>query len=311
MTTLALIFPGQGSQKPGMGKSLAENFRAAKDVFAEVDEALSQKLSALMFDGPADELTLTANAQPALMAVSVAAFRVLREEAGLDLARAAGLAGHSLGEYSAHACAGTFDLSTTARLLRIRGDAMQSAMPVGEGAMAAILGLDIEAVEAVAKRTGVEIANDNCPGQVVISGPSGAIDKACAAAKEAGAKRALKLDVSAAFHSQGMKPAEERMAEALAEARINEPARPVIANIDQTAVSSADDVRRTLTAQVTGRVRWQDCVHDLCERGAGTFLELGAGKVLSGLVRKIEPEARAGNFGEAGDLDAAAALIGE
>jgi [acyl-carrier-protein] S-malonyltransferase len=309
MSSLALLFPGQGSQKPGMGRDLADNHDVARRVFEEVDEALSQKLSALMFDGPADELTLTTNAQPALMACSVAAFRVLKEEAGLSLDNVVGLAGHSLGEYSAHACAGSFDLATAAKLLRVRGDAMQSAMPVGEGAMAAILGLDIDKLASLLEGSDAEIANDNCPGQVVISGPAAAIDKACDAAKKAGAKRALKLDVSAAFHSRGMMPAQERMAEALADAKISAPARPVIANVDQADVSSPDEVRRTLTEQVTGQVRWQDCVKVLSSMDAETFLELGAGKVLAGLQKKILPETRAASFGQTSDLATAEALL--
>ncbi|MEO1040676.1 MAG: ACP S-malonyltransferase [Pseudomonadota bacterium] len=300
---LALIFPGQGSQKIGMGHDLAENFRLARDVFDEVDEALSQKLSALMFEGDQAELTLTTNAQPALMAVSVAAFRVLREEAGLSLDDVAGLAGHSLGEYSAHACAGSFDLSTTAKLLRIRGEAMQSAMPLGEGAMAAVLGLDFAAAEKVADEAGVEIANDNCPGQLVLSGPTASIEKACALAKAGGAKRALKLDVSAAFHSRGMAPAQARMADALAEVEVSDPQRPVIANIDASLVTSKDKVQSTLTAQVTGRVHWQDCVATLKAHGAEMFLELGTGKVLSGLVKKIDGSVGLANFGETKDLD--------
>ncbi|MEM7741200.1 MAG: ACP S-malonyltransferase [Pseudomonadota bacterium] len=300
---LALIFPGQGSQKIGMGYDLAENFRLARDVFDEVDEALSQKLSVLMFEGDQAELTLTTNAQPALMAVSVAAFRVLEEEAGLSLDRVSGLAGHSLGEYSAHACARSFDLTTTAKLLRIRGEAMQSAMPLGEGAMAAVLGLDFAAAEKVADEAGVEIANDNCPGQLVLSGPTAAIEQACDLAKAGGAKRALKLDVSAAFHSRGMAPAQERMADALAEAAVNDPQRPIIANIDATLVTSKDEVRSTLTAQVTGRVHWQDCIATLKEQGAELFLELGTGKVLSGLVKKIDGSAALANFGETKDLD--------
>lgn len=310
MTHLALIFPGQGSQKVGMGKDLAENFSVARQVFEEVDEALSQKLSALMFGGDQSELTMTANAQPALMACSVAAFRVLKEEAGLSLEQVTGLAGHSLGEYSAHACASSFDLTTTAKLLRIRGNAMQSAMPLGQGAMAAILGLSIEDVEKVAKEAGVEIANDNCPGQVVISGRAEAIDRACDAAKEAGAKRALKLDVSAAFHSQGMMPAQEKMEEALGEAKVSAPTKPVVANVDASLVTDPGEVRRTLTAQVSGRVRWQDCVRKLEGEGATTFLELGAGKVLSGLVKKIASDVRIGNFGETKELDAVKELLG-
>lgn len=310
MAHLALIFPGQGSQKVGMGKDLADNFAQARRVFEEVDEALSQKLSALMFEGPQDELTLTANAQPALMACSVAAFRVLKEEAGLSLDQVTGLAGHSLGEYSAHACAGSFDLSTTAKLLRVRGDAMQSAMPVGEGAMAAVLGLSLEDAEKVAEEAGVEVANDNCPGQVVLSGSAAGIDRACQLAKDRGAKRALKLDVSAAFHSKAMMPAQERMEEALAAASVSGPAKPVVANIDQTLVTDADEVRRTLAGQVTGRVRWQDCIAKLKDEGAETFLELGAGKVLTGLMKKIAPELRAGNFGETKELEAAREFVG-
>lgn len=310
MPHLALIFPGQGSQKIGMGKDLAENFAVARDVFEEVDEALSQKLSALMWEGEQAELTLTTNAQPALMACSVAAFRVLKEEAGLSLDSVVGLAGHSLGEYSAHACAGSFDLSTTAKLLRTRGDAMQSAMPVGEGAMAAILGLALEDLENLTAEAGAEIANDNCPGQVVISGPTAAIDAACVAAKEAGAKRALKLDVSAAFHSSGMGPAQEAMAAALADAAVTAPAKPVVANVDQTLVTDPADVRRTLTEQVTGRVRWQDCIRVLSEQGAETFLEVGAGKVLTGMMKKIDGSKATGNFGETKELDAAKEKLG-
>ena len=310
MTHLALIFPGQGSQKVGMGKDLADNFAVARDVFQEVDEALSQKLSALMWDGPQDELTLTANAQPALMACSVAAFRVLKEEAGLSLDQAVGLAGHSLGEYSAHACAGSFDLTTTAKLLRVRGDAMQSAMPVGEGAMAAILGLSLEDLEKVTQEAGAEIANDNCPGQVVISGRAAAIEAACDAAKATGAKRALKLDVSAAFHSSGMMPAQEVMAEALAGADISPLTKPVVANVDQSLVTDPADVRRTLTEQVTGRVRWQDCIRTLSEQGAELFLELGAGKVLTGMMKKIDSTKRAGNFGETKELATVQELLG-
>ncbi|MEM9810312.1 MAG: ACP S-malonyltransferase [Pseudomonadota bacterium] len=302
-TNLALIFPGQGSQKIGMGKDLAENFALARRVFEEVDEALSQKLSALMFDGDQAELTLTTNAQPALMAVSVAAFRVLCDEFGLSLDHVTGLAGHSLGEYSAHACAGSFDLTTTAKLLRIRGEAMQSAMPLGEGAMAAVLGLDFEAAETLAQEADVEIANDNCPGQLVLSGPTAAIDKACALAKAAGAKRTLKLDVSAAFHSRGMAPAQDRMAEALEDAQISAPSRLVVANVDASLVQSPQEVRRTLTEQVTGRVRWQDCVQKLKAEGAERFLEVGSGKVLSGLVKKIDRDARLANFGALSDRD--------
>lgn len=305
----ALIFPGQGSQKVGMGQDLAENFAVARTVFEEVDDAISQKLSALMFNGSQQDLTLTTNAQPALMAVSVAAYRVLEEEAGLSLDQVAGLAGHSLGEYSAHACGGSLDLSTTAKLLRLRGEAMQSAMPVGEGAMAAVLGLSLEVAEAVAQETDVEIANDNCPGQVVLSGPTAAMEAACDLAKQKGAKRAMLLPVSAAFHSQAMMPAQERMAEALASAAIATPTKPIVANIDQTLVTTPDDARRTLTEQVTGRVRWQDCIATLKDQGAEIFLELGTGKVLTGLLKKIDADKQTGHFGETKDLDAAKDLL--
>ncbi|MEM9233999.1 MAG: ACP S-malonyltransferase, partial [Pseudomonadota bacterium] len=243
-TKLSLIFPGQGSQAVGMGVALAEAYPVARTVFDEVDDALGQKLSRLMAEGPMEELTLTANTQPALMAVSVAAHRVLAEE-GLLPPAIRSMAGHSLGEYSAYCAAGAISLSDTAKLLRIRGDAMQAAVPVGEGAMAAIIGLDMDKVTEVATTTGAEIANDNAPGQVVISGSKPAVEAACVAAKEAGAKRALPLPVSAPFHSTLMGPARDRMAEALADAEIKAPAVPVFSNVTTEKVIDPAEIRRT------------------------------------------------------------------
>ncbi len=300
---LSLIFPGQGSQAVGMGVALAETYPAAKAVFDEVDEALGQNLSALMKDGPMEELTLTANTQPALMAVSVAAFRVLQGE-GLSLSAVKSMAGHSLGEYSAYCAAGAISLTDTAKLLRIRGDAMQAAVPVGEGAMAAIIGLDMEKLGAITSETGAEIANDNAPGQIVISGAKAAVDAACVAAKEAGAKRALPLPVSAPFHSTLMGPAAERMAEALAGADIKPPAVPVFSNVLVEPVTEPDVIRRTLTEQVTGRVRWTESIAAMEADGTTLFLEVGAGKVLSGLVKRIASDAKAINFAGPDDLDA-------
>ncbi|WP_370339727.1 ACP S-malonyltransferase [Parvularcula marina] len=300
---LSLIFPGQGSQAVGMGVALAETYPAAKAVFDEVDEALGQNLSALMKDGPMEELTLTANTQPALMAVSVAAFRVLQGE-GLSLSAVKSMAGQSLGEYSAYCAAGAISLTDTAKLLRIRGDAMQAAVPVGEGAMAAIIGLDMEKLGAITSETGAEIANDNAPGQIVISGAKAAVDAACVAAKEAGAKRALPLPVSAPFHSTLMGPAAERMAEALAGADIKPPAVPVFSNVLVEPVTEPDVIRRTLTEQVTGRVRWTESIAAMEADGTTLFLEVGAGKVLSGLVKRIASDAKAINFAGPDDLDA-------
>lgn len=299
---LSLIFPGQGSQAVGMGAALAEAYPAAKAVFDEVDEALGQNLFALMKDGPMEELTLTANTQPALMGVSIAAWRVLQEE-GLSLKMVRSMAGHSLGEYSAYCAASALSLSDTAKLLRIRGNAMQDAVPVGEGGMAAIIGLEMAQLIDIAETTGVDIANDNAPGQVVISGPKDAIEAACMAAKEAGAKRALPLPVSAPFHSSLMAPARERMAEALAEAAISEPAVPVFSNVTTGKITDPDDIRRTLTEQVTDRVRWTDSITAMEADGTDTFLEVGTGKVLTGLVKRIAKDARGLSFGDPKDLD--------
>ncbi|CAJ0887093.1 [acyl-carrier-protein] S-malonyltransferase [freshwater sediment metagenome] len=307
----AFIFPGQGSQAVGMGKSLAENFAPARAVFEEVDAALSQKLSALMFEGPETELTLTANAQPALMAVSLAAIRVLEAECGLDLSRdAAFVAGHSLGEYSALAAAGALSISDTAKLLRIRGDAMQKAVPVGEGAMAALLGAELDqareiaAAAAAAQGAVCQVANDNGGGQVVISGAKTAVEKAMDIAKEKGIKRAVLLPVSAPFHCALMQPAADAMAEALAGAAISAPCVPVVANVTAAPVSDPETIRRLLVEQVTGAVRWRECVAWIASQGVLKFVECGSGKVLAGLLKRIAPGATGISVGGPADLDA-------
>ncbi len=307
----AFIFPGQGSQAVGMGKALAESFAPARAVFEEVDAALSQKLSTLMFDGPEAELTLTANAQPALMAVSLAAIRVLEAECGLDLSRdAAFVAGHSLGEYSALAAAGALTVSDTAKLLRIRGDAMQKAVPVGEGAMAALLGADLDqareisAAAAAAQGAVCQVANDNGGGQVVISGAKTAVEKAMDIAKEKGIKRAVLLPVSAPFHCALMQPAADAMAQALAGAAIAAPCVPVVANVTAAPVSDPETIRRLLVEQVTGAVRWRECVAWIADQGVTKFVECGSGKVLAGLLKRIAPGATAVSVGGPGDLDA-------
>jgi len=283
-----------------MGKDLAEAFAAARAVFEEVDDALKQKLSKLMFEGPAEELTLTANAQPALMAHSIAVLRVLESEAKLDFGKHVSfVAGHSLGEYSALAAAGTFSLSDAARLLRLRGQAMQAAVPVGEGAMAALLGLDAPAAEEVAaqarkspegKDEVCDFANDNAPGQVVVSGAKAAVERALDIAKAKGAKRAVLLPVSAPFHCALMKPAADAMAEALANTKMAPPKVPLVANVTAAQVSDPETIRDLLVKQVTGRVRWRECVSYMKAQGVAQLYELGAGKVLSGLVKRIEPD---------------------
>jgi [acyl-carrier-protein] S-malonyltransferase len=290
----AFVFPGQGSQTVGMGKALADAFAPARAVFAEVDDALGQKLSQVIFEGPAEELTLTANTQPALMAVSLATMRVLEAEAGLDLKQDARfVAGHSLGEYSALAAAGALSIADTARLLRIRGDAMQKAVPVGEGAMAALLGLDFEqAVEIARDAAQGEVcdpANDNGGGQVVVSGTKAAVERAVALATERGAKRAVMLPVSAPFHCALMAPAAEAMREALAGAIINAPAVPVVANVEAGAISDPEAIRDALVRQVTGTVRWRESVAFMADQGVTQFFEIGAGKVLTGLAKRIAP----------------------
>ncbi|WP_089175246.1 ACP S-malonyltransferase [Bosea sp. AS-1] len=307
--TTAFIFPGQGSQVVGMGKSLAETFPAAKAVFDEVDAALSQKLSAVMWEGPSEELTLTANAQPALMAVSLAVVRVLESEAGLDLKRdAAFVAGHSLGEYSALAAAGTFSIGDAARLLRVRGDAMQKAVPAGQGAMAALLGAELdlarEIATAAAQGEVCEAANDNGGGQVVLSGAKAAIDRAIALATERGVKRAMLLPVSAPFHCALMQPAADAMRKALAKVTMQAPVVPVMANVGAAPLSDPDAIRASLVAQVTGTVRWRECVQAMAAAGVTDFVELGSGKVLAGLVKRIAAGATTASVGTADDIAA-------
>ncbi|UIJ70303.1 ACP S-malonyltransferase [Aurantimonas sp. HBX-1] len=288
---MALVFPGQGSQSVGMGRTLFDSFAESRAVFEEVDEALGEKLSTLIFEGPDDQLTLTANAQPALMAVSIAALRALEAE-GFSLSEARFVAGHSLGEYSALAAAGAITVADTARLLRIRGTAMQAAVPQGEGAMAAILGLDAEAVlalcAAAAEGEVCEPANDNGGGQIVISGNRAAIDRAVAMAPERGAKRAIPLSVSAPFHCRLMQPAAERMQAALAETAIAAPSVPVISNVTATPTSQPDEIRERLVRQVTGQVRWRESVEFLAREGVTKLVEIGSGRVLSGLARRID-----------------------
>ncbi|QFU16196.1 ACP S-malonyltransferase [Microvirga thermotolerans] len=305
----AFIFPGQGSQAVGMGKALAENFPQARAVFDEVDDALSQKLSTLMWEGPADDLTLTANAQPALMAVSLAAMRVLEAEAGLDLkAQAAFVAGHSLGEYSALAAAGSLSVADTARLLRIRGNAMQSAVPVGQGAMAALLGLEYEAALEVAREAAqgevCDAANDNGGAQVVVSGHKAAVERAVAIAQGKGAKRAVMLNVSAPFHSALMAPAAEAMREALATVAVHAPAVPLVANVTAAPVTDPDAIREGLVRQVTGTVRWRESVAFMAAQGVESFVEVGSGKVLTGLVKRIAPGATGSAVGTPEDVAA-------
>lgn len=307
--TIAFIFPGQGSQTPGMGKSLHDAFGPAREVFQEVDEALGEKLSKLIFEGPDDQLTLTANAQPALMAVSMAAMRALEREFGVKPAKAAYFAGHSLGEYSALAAAGALTVSDAARLLRTRGNAMQAAVPVGEGAMAALIGkVDValaEEIAAAGQSAGVVVvANDNNVGNVVISGSKAGVDAALAAAKEKGA-RAIPLNVSAPFHSPLMQPAADVMAEALAKVEIAPLVEPLVANVTARPVSEPATIRKLLVEQVTGRVRWRESMEWMAGAGGVTrFVEVGAGRQLSGMVKRSTPDAAAIALNEPGDLEA-------
>ncbi|MEX2691156.1 ACP S-malonyltransferase [Rhizobium mongolense] len=311
--TVAFTFPGQGSQAVGMGKELAENFSEARSVFEEVDDALEEKLSTIMFEGPEDTLTLTANAQPALMAVSLAVVRVLQAK-GLDLkSKVSYVAGHSLGEYSALCAAGTFSLAETARLLRIRGNAMQAAVPVGVGAMAAIIGLehaDVVAVcEAASAAGACQIANDNGGGQIVISGEKAAVEKGAALATEKGAKRAILLPVSAPFHSSLMAPAAEAMREALAGVSKSNPVVPLIANVRAAPVTDADEIARLLVEQVTGQVRWRETVEWFTANNVTTLYELGSGKVLTGLARRIDKTVNGIAVNTPADIDAAVAAL--
>jgi [acyl-carrier-protein] S-malonyltransferase len=305
----AFIFPGQGSQAVGMGKALADAFPQAKAVFDEVDEALSQKLSTIMWEGPAEELTLTANTQPALMAVSLAAIRVLEAEAGLDLEKhAAFVAGHSLGEYSALAAAGSLSISDTARLLRIRGNAMQNAVPVGQGAMAALLGLEYDAALEVAREAAqgevCDAANDNGGAQVVVSGHKAAVERAVAIAQTRGAKRAVMLAVSAPFHCALMQPAADAMREALGTVTVNAPAVPVVANVEAAPIADPAAIRDALVRQVTGTVRWRESVAHMAAQGVEAFYEIGSGKVLTGLVKRIASGASATAIGTPEDVAA-------
>lgn len=311
--TIAFTFPGQGSQAVGMGKDLAENFAEARAVFEEVDEALGEKLSDVMFNGHEDKLTLTANAQPALMAVSMAVIRVL-EAKGLDLkAKVAYVAGHSLGEYSALCAAGTFSISDTARLLRIRGNAMQAAVPVGVGAMAAIIGLEHADVQAICEEAAAigscQIANDNGGGQLVISGEKSAVEKAAGLATDKGAKRAILLPVSAPFHSKLMAPAADAMREALAGVKKANPVVPVIANVRAAPVTDAEEIAALLVEQVTGQVRWRETVEWFAANGVTTLYELGAGKVLTGLARRIDKNINGVSVNGPADIDAAIAAL--
>ena len=294
--TRAFLFPGQGSQAVGMGKVLADAFTSARQTFQEVDDALSQKLSRIMWEGPESDLTLTENAQPAIMATSLAIVRILQKEGGLDLARHARLvAGHSLGEYSALCAAGAFSLADTARLLKIRGQAMQSAVPVGEGAMIALIGADIETAEAVAKDAAAEggicvVANDNAPGQVVLSGSKDAMDRVADIAKAKGVKRAIPLSVSAPFHCPLMQPAADAMRDALAKVTIRPLAVPVLANVTAAEAAEPEMVRRLLVEQVTSRVRWRESILALKGLGVETTVELGGSKVLTGMVKRIDKD---------------------
>jgi [acyl-carrier-protein] S-malonyltransferase len=312
--TVAFIFPGQGSQAAGMGKALAENFAAARAVFDEVDTALGQKLSQVMWEGPEADLTLTENAQPALMAVSMAVMRVLEAEHGITVANTAQfVAGHSLGEYSALAAAGTFSIADAARLLKIRGRAMQSATPVGIGAMAALLGLDFAAASAVAAEAAqgdvCQAANDNSDGQVVVSGHKAAVERSLDIAKARGAKRAILLPVSAPFHCALMQPAADVMADALSKVTMNAPVVPVVANVGAAPLSDPALIRASLVTQVTGTVRWRECVAYMAAHGIDRFYEIGTGKVLTGLSKKNAPDAAASAINTPEDIASAAALI--
>ncbi|WP_274629414.1 ACP S-malonyltransferase [Arvimicrobium flavum] len=310
--SIAFTFPGQGSQSVGMGKALAEAFPEARRVFDEVDDALGEKLSQVMWEGPEDRLTLTANAQPGLMAVSMAALQAL-EAQGVSLKdKVAYVAGHSLGEYSALCAAGTFSLADTARLLRIRGNAMQEAVPAGEGAMAAILGLEQQAVEDACREAGgpCQVANDNGGGQLVISGAKAAVEEAARLCTDKGAKRALMLQVSAPFHSALMGPAADAMRDALAKVGKRAPIVPVVCNVSVNPVTDPDEIVKRLVEQVTGRVRWRETVEWFAANGVTTLYEIGSGKVLSGLAKRIAKDVSTANVSTPADVEAAAAALG-
>jgi [acyl-carrier-protein] S-malonyltransferase len=312
----AFIFPGQGSQAVGMGKALAEAFAGARELFQEVDDALNQRLSKLMWEGPEGDLVLTENAQPAIMAASMAIIRVLERDGGLDLAKHARLvAGHSLGEYTALCAAGAFTLADAARLLKARGQAMQQAVPVGEGGMSALLGAEIDQAEDLAKECAAAtggvcvVANDNAPGQVVISGTKAAIDKAPEIAKAKGIKRAMALNVSAPFHSPMMQPAADKMRDALAAVTIRPPAVPVVANVTAAEVSEPEMIRRLLVEQVTARVRWRESVLAFRSLGVETTVEAGGNKVLTGMVKRIDKELQNVTLDAPGDIEAFARTL--
>lgn len=312
--SIAFTFPGQGSQQVGMGQELANNHAAAKAVFEEIDDALGKNLSKIMWEGPSDELTLTENAQPALMAVSMAVMRSLEQEFGFDLSKTVKyVAGHSLGEYSALAAAGTFSLKDTAQLLAIRGKSMQAAVPVNEGAMAALLGLDLEdAIKLAEKAREGEVctaANDNAPGQVVLSGHRAAVERAVAIASDFGARRAVLLDVSAPFHCALMQPAADAMQDALSNTDMNKPVVPLVANTLASAIEDADEIRQGLVAQVTGRVRWRESVAFMAANGVTTLYEVGAGRVLTGLARRIERNLEALSINSTEDITKAAETL--
>ena len=317
MPVHAFVFPGQGSQAVGMGRDLAAAFAAAREVFQEVDDALNQKLSKLMFEGPAEDLTLTANTQPALMAVSLAVLRVLETEGGFTLPqKAVVVAGHSLGEYSALAAAGSFGVAEAARLLRRRGEAMQRAVPAGEGAMAALIGVELDQARAICAeaapipdsdppaRQVVEPANDNGGGQIVVSGDRAAVERAIEVARAHGVRRAMLLPVSAPFHCALMAPAAEIMADALAATSPRPPSVPLIANVSAAKATAPDEIRDLLVRQVTATVRWRECVGAMTGLGIDSFVELGAGKVLSGLIRRIAPDAAIANAGTPAEIEA-------
>lgn len=322
MAVHAFVFPGQGSQSIGMGRDLAAAFAPAREVFEEVDETLKQKLSKLMFEGPADELILTENTQPALMSVSLAVVRTLEREGNFSLRqKAVVVAGHSLGEYSALAAAGSFSLSDTARLLRLRGQAMQQAVPAGEGAMAALIGAEMDLARDICAEAAlvpdsetpevqvVEPANDNGGGQVVISGARTAIERAVAIAREKGVRRAMLLPVSAPFHCALMAPVAEAMAEALEKTPPHAPMVPLIANVTAAKVSDPAEIRDLLTRQVTATVRWRESVQTMATLGVDSFVELGAGKVLSGLIRRIVPDVATAAAGTPGEIEAVLKML--
>ena len=312
--SIAFTFPGQGSQQVGMGADLAQAYETARHVFEEVDEALGQKLSQIIWEGPLDTLTLTENAQPALMAVSVAAARVLEQDKGISLKdKVKFVAGHSLGEYSALTVAGSLGLGDAARLLKIRGQAMQAAVPVGEGAMAALLGLDLpdaqKLAEAAADGDICQAANDNAPGQVVVSGARTAVERAVEMASDYGARRAILLPVSAPFHCALMQPAADAMEQALGEVEIIEPAVPLIANVVAGEITDPDEIRKCLVEQVTGVVRWRESVMYMANAGVTTLYEIGAGRVLTGLARRIERSLGATSAGTPEEVEAAAQAL--